>query len=356
MHVERTAVLAAALVIFLGACTTGPSASASVSALASAKASSQSASEPSAGLAGLPGKIAFTRFKGGFGWEGDFLGTYLIQADGSGELPLPTPNHANTFLPTWSPDGTRLSVQVFDDTAGIAGRTAIVSPDGSDFRVIKPASLPNFLSCTDWSSDARSLLCTYDDDARPELEGIYQVSVDGSQIKRLTHAPYPSVVGTAGECGGGDYGASYSPDGRRFAFIRLKCGVKADPSDDQTAEVWVGNTDGTGLSAITSPGVPNSHGPGVAWSPDGRSILFGDANGALRLVTPDGVGVSSIALGGPPGVATTPTWSPDGAYILFSLYGLATGTTDLYVAHADGSDVTRITTTPDSEEFASWGP
>jgi Tol biopolymer transport system component len=306
-------------------------------------------------LSGLPGRIVYSRFKGDFGWEGEFLGTYIIQTDGSGELPLPTPNHANTFLPTWSPDGTRLSVQVFDDAGGIGGRTAIVAPDGSDFRVIKPASLPTFLSCTDWSSDAARLLCAYDVDQHPELEGIYQVAADGSQVKRLTRAPYPSVVGTVGECGGGDYGASYSPDGKRFAFVRLKCGVKADPSDDQSAEIWVGNIDGTGLSAITSSGIPNSHGPGVAWSPDGRSILFGDANGALRLVTPDGSGVSTIALDGPPGVATTPTWSPDGAYLLFSLYVLATQTTDLFIARADGSDVTRITTTPDSEEFASWG-
>lgn len=341
------------LVVVLAACTAGPSTSASV--VASPEASPGVSAARSEGLSGLPGNIVYSRFSGEVGWESDFLGTYIIKTDGSGEQPLPTPNHADTFFPTWSPDGTKLAVQVWDDTAGIAGRLAITAPDGSDFTVIPLASLPNFLNCTDWSPDAANLLCWYDADDHPELEGIYQIAVDGSQATRLTEAPYPSVVGTAGECGGGDYGASYSPDGQRFAFIRLKCGVMADPSNDQTAEVWVGNVDGTGLSAITAPGIPNSHGPGVAWSPDGQSILFGDPDGALRLVTPDGSDLSSITLDGQSGVATTPTWSPDGAYLLFSLYVQAFATTNLFIARADGSDVTQVTTIPNAEEFADWG-
>jgi Tol biopolymer transport system component len=348
---------AAALALLLAACTSGPSPSGNPSAQPSlATASTRPSAASSHGQSLLPGRIVYSRFSGEFGWESDFLGTYIIATDGSGEAPLPTPNHADTFVPTWSPDGTKLAVQVWDESGGILGRPAITAPDGSGFTIIDPPGLAASVNCTDWSPDATKLLCFYDDDPHPDLEGIYEIAIDGSTATRLTVAPYPSVVGTAGECGGGDYGASYSPDGQRFAFIRKKCGVMADPSDDETAEVWVGNIDGTGLKAITAPGIPNSHGPGVAWSPDGRSILFGDPNGAIRLVTPDGSSLSTVPLDGPFGMATAPSWSPDGTHILFSLYVRDFAITNLFIANADGSHVTQITTTPNAEEFATWGP
>jgi Tol biopolymer transport system component len=317
-------------------------------------------SEPSASggaiaLDGLPGRIIYTRFTGDGGWESDFLGNYVIQTDGSEESPLPTPDHIDTYGPNWSPDGKRLVVTVLDFDAGILGRPAIVEPDGSGFTMVEPEGLPGFVSCSDWSPDGAHLLCAYDYDEHPDQEGIYQIAVDASTVMRLTEAPHPSVVGTQGECGGGDYGASYSPDGTRFAFVRMQCGVQADPSRDQTAEVWVGNVDGTGLTAITPSGLPHSHGPGVGWSPDGAWILFGSEDGSLNLVTPDGSDLTRIALDGPSGYAHMPTWSPDGAYILFSMRVRATDTTNLFIARADGTGMTQVTNTPNGETFASWG-
>jgi Tol biopolymer transport system component len=342
--------LAGALV----ACTAAPTGSPPSSDGPSSPAESSAASTN--GHPSLSGRIIYSRFSGNAGWESDFLGSYIIQTDGSGELPLPTPNHADTFLPNWSPDGMTVSVTVFDPALDIFGRPAVLAPDGSGFTMLETPGLAAIVQCSDWSPDGAYLLCAYDDDERPQLEGIYEVGIDDLSVTRLTEAPYPSVVGTEGECGGGDYGASYSPDGAQFAFIRMQCGVQADPSRDQRAAVWVGNSDGTGLMALTPAGMPHSHGPGVAWSPDGRWILFGDEGGDLNLVAPDLSGLTTITLDGPSGFAHTPTWSPDGQYILFSMFADATGTTNLYIARPDGFEMRQVTTTLDVEAFADWGP
>ena len=347
---------AAALAGALVACSAAPPAAGpSAESASAAETSDPTASAQAIALDGLRGRIIYTRFSGDFGWESAFLGNYLIQADGSEESRLLTPDDVDAYGPNWSPDGSRLVVTVLDFDAGILGRPAIVGPDGSGFTWVEPDGLPGFVSCSDWSPDGGHLLCAHDYDEHPELEGIYQIAVDGATVTRLTEAPYPSVVGTHGECGGGDYGASYSPDGDRFAFVRMQCGVQADPSRDQKAEVWVGDVDGTDLTAITPSGLPHSHGPGVDWSPDGASILFGSEDGSLNLVAPDGSDLTRIPLDGPPGYAHMPTWSPDGAHILFSLSVRATNKTNLFVARADGTGVTQVTETPNVETFASWG-
>jgi dipeptidyl aminopeptidase/acylaminoacyl peptidase len=53
-------------------------------------------------------------------------------------------------------------------------------------------------------------------------------------------------------------------------------------------------------------------------------------------------------------VAYAPSYSPDGTRLAFSL--AQTGArADLYVANVDGSDLTRLTSTPDfPERFADW--
>lgn len=53
-----------------------------------------------------------------------------------------------------------------------------------------------------------------------------------------------------------------------------------------------------------------------------------------------------------PYFADTPDLSPDGSLIVFSLF--TGGSSDLYAAHPDGSNLTRITDAPDAEVWASW--
>jgi Tol biopolymer transport system component len=76
----------------------------------------------------------------------------------------------------------------------------------------------------------------------------------------------------------------------------------------------------------------------VAWSPDGRSILFAsqrdhpDGYRDIYAMRPDGSGVRRLTRLN----AETPAWSPDGRYIVFAAPG------GLGVMRADGSGVTLL--------------
>ena len=298
---------------------------------------------------GLTGQIVFDRLQGGFGYESPHVGTFTMDLSGSSEHEVAIDLAVLEGLsPTWSPDGNSLLING-------SLSPATTDPDGSNLTLIQPDDLAGSLRCTAWSPDGSSLACTLDDDAHPESEGIYTVGVDGSNLTRITSSPNPHTVGSISECGGNDIAPDYSPDGSRIAFLRAECGPGEDPSGGQQATLCVVNSDGTGLEEIVADRLPNSHGfSRVRWSPDGTRILFGTESGGLYLVNPDGTGLSEIELdfSATDMFAYTPEWSPDGSFVVFSLY--SSGTTDLYVARPDGTDVTRITDAPDAEVWASW--
>jgi Tol biopolymer transport system component len=89
----------------------------------------------------------------------------------------------------------------------------------------------------------------------------------------------------------------------------------------------------------------------VAWSPDGRSILFAshrdhsDNFRDIYVMRPDGSGVRRLTRAS----GDTPAWSPDGRYIVFSAPG------GLGVMRADGSGVTSLPAEGVGEvSFPNW--
>ena len=179
-----------------------------------------------------------------------------------------------------------------------------------------------------------------------------------------------------------DYGASWSPDGRRVAFYRSTGTV--------TADVFVANADGGNLRNISRGEAQFSWGPN--WSPDGSRVVFVATDPHReRLITvrPDGSDRRVV-----PGVSADPNqrlgeahWSPDGALIGYTLDEnlyvvrpdgsgqhlvlvdavgfdwsadgriVFTRDQDLALANSDGSGATFITRTPDLHEGgAEWSP
>jgi WD40 repeat protein len=279
--------------------------------------------------------------------EGDFAGAFILGPDGSEtEVDLPVKNLG--FGGIWSPEGDRLLVNAFTGDQLIVG---VLDPETEAFTQIRAKGMTGELECTDWTPDARQVICGRGGSS-PADDGIYEVDVDSGEAVRLTTSPYHHVVGTAGECGGGEGRAVVSPDASRFAYIQQKCGRGADPSRDEEGAIVVAASDGTGQEVIVPYGGVRTHPGGeISWSPTDDLIAFGTQDGKLSVIGADGEGLRTLEM---PGHAYGPTWSPDGTWLLVSVarpHG-----DDLFVVAADGSTTFRITDTPVVEAFTDWGP
>lgn len=89
-------------------------------------------------------------------------------------------------------------------------------------------------------------------------------------------------------------------------------------------EIWLVNSDGTGLRQLTDGGLGERNGP--AWSPDGKHIAYYVQTRALYTAIPEDIMVLSIddprgehlrITHTPPIVDRDPAWSPDGQTIAY---------------------------------------
>lgn len=349
-----TGLALAALLLTVGCTAGGASGMASGARQSSAGVSPSTGARSPSGPSFPGGRIAFDRVSA----DGRYVGTYLAASDGSQEEPVEV-----GFIPdgatgaSLSLDGQLLLANTY--AGGSASRVWITNLETSQSMRLSPPSLAAEagIDCNSWSPDGRRLLCTVDADQTPEVEGIYELNTASLGLRRLTHGN-PSVVGTEGECGGNDVSPIYSPDGSRFAFLRVLCGQLADPGRDQTGALMVEQLDGSGLTEVVAPGGILSHQGGIGWTANGDWIVFVTEGGGLTLVHPDATGATPIHLDlgatTSNGFAQMPTWSPDGAWLMFSLYVSQESDLDLFAATPDGKNLTQIIAGPDAEVSASW--
>jgi Tol biopolymer transport system component len=292
-----------------------------------------------------PHRIAFDRNSGDGGAEGSHLGVFSANADGSDERRIPV----EAGIVGWSPDGSQLLLTVF-------GAPAISDPDGSAFRVVE-IDTDMLVWCSDWSPDGTTLLCAAEQDGHPEVDGIYTVKTDGTDLTRLTTSPYHFTQGTSGQCGGGQNRGVYSPDGSQIAFIEQRCGTGPRPDADESAAIELMNSDGSGLTEIVPQGKVQSHpGSQLSWSPDGSLIAFNSQDGHIYVVRPDGADLEELPIEGGWGgrFAMGPDWSPDGSRLAFAMYTDVDATQELHTVAPDGSGLTKVTETPGAENFVRW--
>lgn len=133
-----------------------------------------------------------------------------------------------------------------------------------------------------------------------------------------------------------DDGVAYTPDGRHLVFTRCCPAISG-------YALWQVRSDGTHLQQLTSEAVP----PGVDGpadgvpqvAPDGRSVVFQHDDSAGDTV----IAVAQYPSGHfrtltPPGFdAQIPNWSPDGRQIVFQSSG------NVWAVRPDGSDLRQLT-------------
>ena len=338
----------------LSATGTPPPASSAASGLASAPPSTPatpavSSSGPTTGPLPL-GRIVFDRLRGNP--EGDFLGAFILGTDGV-ETKLKLADTIEGITAVWSPDGRRLLINSYSGDKGSAVGT--LDPATGTSVALPNKDMAHEIECTDWAPDGLSVICARGG-PDPANDGIYRIDVATGKATRITHSRFHHVVGSAGECGGGEGRAVYAPDGARFAYIQQKCGSDADPSASEEGSIVVVEADGSAARSVVPFGGVRTHPGGeIAWSPTGNLIAFGTQTGELSVIGADGTGLRVIELS-EPGRAYGPTWSPDGNWILTTIVSALDGSHDLYVVAADGSKMIRLTETEEAEAYTDWGP
>ena len=197
-----------------------------------------------------------------------------------------------------------------------------------------------------WSRDGTQIaFVRYPADLRERFCHLFVVNGDGTGLRQV------GQVKT--DCSG----ASWGPGDRQLAF-------GAAPPGGNKATLWVVNVDGTGPRRLLRGHGANLEGTHPAWSPDGRTIVFGwtasHLNGLLA-IRPDGTGLRALVKPRPrhTDVFTQPTWSRDGKRLAFVHVDFDTQTRKIVTATARGSGrhiLARLPLNPGQMGVPSWSP
>ena len=278
--------------------------------------------------------------------------------------------------PTWSPQGRFIAFA--RDSAANVELYLVPAEGGAERRVaqlhratVHRATGPPVSRFLDWLPQGEALIVS-DQDSPEEPFALFRLSADTGERLRITSPPTKSV---------GDGQPAVSPDGRRLAFVRSP--------DHPLGDIYLASISGGEPRRLT---FENQVITGIAWSEDGRSIVFssergatagagslwrvgvGDSSAPARIDQVHGIGPRAtwpaiarrgrllayqemfqdtnlwrVASGGgkPERVISStreeilPAYSPDGARIAFA--SNRSGNWEIWTANADGSDVRQVT-------------
>ncbi|MDZ4159826.1 MAG: hypothetical protein U1B80_08550, partial [Anaerolineaceae bacterium] len=162
-------------------------------------------------------------------------------------------------------------------------------------------TLPDGACQPDWSPDGVRLVfispCRQKQETYPG-SSLFLINRDGSGLTPLVSKP------------GGDYDPKWSPDGKSIAFTSIR--------RNKVPYIYLYDMETNTANRITKTST-NEMRP--TWSPDGKWIAFQSSRlggSQIWLMSVTGEDVREFT-GSESGAATTPSWSPAGDIILFSL-------------------------------------
>ena len=244
----------------------------------------------------------------------------------------------------------------------------LVHADGTNLHELAPGN-PVGKASPDISPDGSKVI--FNDWKDPTQ--IWEVSIEGGQ---------PALVST--DCAAAtaclEHDPTYSPDGRRVAFMR----VEGFGSSSESSVIGVRDLDTHQVTLLEATRVLLSTGDLAqpTWSPDGLQIAYHRNTQTptderptkirIEIVNVDGTALRELPA--PPGEtkAGDPDWSPDGSLIVFSTMpnregeGDGNGSMGIFTIHPDGTGLTEVcgsclqggiapSWTPDGKHILFWG-
>jgi Tol biopolymer transport system component len=219
----------------------------------------------------------------------------------------------------------------------------LVKADGSELHEVAPGQPSVGKGSADWSPDGIHIAF--------DAPGLFADLIYETDVNGMT----PRLIST--ECAGnpapcGDHAPSYSPDGKRLAFVRMVGGPSGVIAIKDLA------TGKVTLLESTRQGSPMAELGRPAWSPDGTQLIYyqgaKDADSkptgtsAMYVINADGTGLHVLKT---PGLAAgDPHWSPDGSLVVFSTEPIhdwndsgVADHPDVYVVHPNGAGLKQLT-------------
>lgn len=245
----------------------------------------------------------------------------------TGETKRLTYNVGHDSFPSYAPDGTQI---IFNsDVEKENTDVYLMNADGSNVRKITDgpgwdASPPN---C--WSRDGTQVLVLSDNDGGKE--NIYLMNIEPYAPRHVA----PKIESDQ------PLDPAYSPDGEKIVYT-LPNEIRIFDTGSQTDK---------SVYKIASAA-------SVTFSPDGSKLLFQariEDNTEICSINLDGFGFANISRN--PSRDMTPAFSPDGTRIAFAASRASgTGTFEIYVMDADGSNPTLIFGDRAISSGPAWAP
>jgi TolB protein len=264
--------------------------------------------------------------------------------DGAVRLTTP-PGSASDQNPAYSPDGTLMiftrfaegyndgpsEVLLLDYTSG---QTAVILSEADTDNVNMPGA--------SWSPIAERITFASD---RQDTDEIWTSTMDGGNPTRVT----VTRGGYASE-------PTFSLDGEWIAFEVVN--TEGVPEDEQKGAIWIVQADGSAVTQLTGGVEYDDRQPN--WSPLEDLILFqrrvpGTDNWDLYTISADGQDLRQITTS--EGSDTDASWSPDGAWLVYSSDFGGLEFANLFVISAYGGSPIRVTENSSAYDGApSWSP
>lgn len=282
----------------------------------------------------------------------------------------PQRHPSSRTYPKWSPDGSKLLVEV-------GRRPTVVDANLKELTEVGPED--TWVTYSDWSPDGERITYSYRGlhaDQKEPHWGIYSSKPDGTDVNLMSSTGWR---------------AHWSPDGEKVAYhlVKKEAPIKIAVMDrdgrnetplakdhnpgnmswsSDSKTLFFDSWDGNGgqifqvdlESGEKSRLMPRSQGSDKSpeMSPDGSKIVFekfysNDRRTELRLLDPK-TGTDQL-FAAPNRSNHDAKWSPDGEHVVFSS-NTEEGNFDLYLADADGKSLKQLTNLPGDEFAPAWSP